>query len=180
MQKRWIEFSVGIFFLLGIVAFAMLAIRVSGLSQIYSLGESYVITADFDNIGGLKPRARVTMAGVTIGRVDAISFDPTNFVAKVTIDINEKINHIPNDSKASILTAGLLGDNYIGLTPGFSDNYLKSGDHIPVDDTEGAVVLEQLVQKFLSTQASGLGPAEGEGSEHHKANKLNELKKEGT
>lgn len=156
LHKRTIEIAVGIFFLLGIAAFAMLAIKVSGLTEIYVSGETYQITADFDNVGGLKPRARVTMAGVTIGRVIAIDFNPKLYVAHVTLDIDKKVDNIPNDTKAGILTAGLLGDNYIGLTPGFSDQFFKDGDNISENDTNGAIVLEQLVEKFLSGQASGL------------------------
>ncbi len=156
LQKRTIEIAVGIFFLLGIAAFALLAIKVSGLSNIFTTDEAYQITADFDNIGGLKPRARVTMAGVTIGRVVAIKFNPEHFIAQVTLDIDKDVNNIPNDTKAGILTSGLLGDNYIGLNPGFSDQFFKSGDNISVNDTDGAIVLEQLVQKFLSGKASGL------------------------
>lgn len=174
MQKRTIEIAVGIFFLLGIAAFTMLAMKVSGLGSFYQFNEGYSLTAEFDNVGGLKPRARVTMAGVTIGRVVDINFDPKNYLAEVTITMNKNVNNIPNDSKASILTAGLLGDNYIGLTPGYSNDFLKAGDHIPVDDTEGAVVLEQLIQKFLSGQASGLSqsstPAESQLHDKPKGN----------
>ncbi len=156
MQKRTIEIAVGVFFLLGILAFAMLALQVSGISKIYNLKEGYKITADFENIGGLKPRARVTIAGVAVGRVVAINYDPKTYVARVTIVMDNNVNNIPDDTSASILTSGLLGDNYIGLSPGFSDNFYKEGDHIPVENTSKAVVLEELVSKFLSSQASGL------------------------
>lgn len=156
MQKRTIEIAVGVFFLLGILAFAMLALQVSGISKICSLKEGYKITADFENIGGLKPRARVTIAGVAVGRVVAINYDPKTYVARVTIFMDNNVNNIPDDTSASILTSGLLGDNYIGLSPGFSDHFYKEGDHIPVENTSKAVVLEELVSKFLSSQASGL------------------------
>lgn len=156
LQKRTIEIAVGTFFLLGIAAFAMLAIKVSGLSGLYTAVDTYTVTADFDNIGGLKPRARVTMAGVTIGRVVDIHFDPQTYVARVTLHIDDDVDHIPEDSRASILTSGLLGDNYIGLTAGFSDQFFKNNSHISANDTDGAIVLEQLVEKFLSGKASGL------------------------
>lgn len=156
MQKRTIEIAVGVFFLLGILAFAMLALQVSGISKIYNLKEGYKITADFENIGGLKPRARVTIAGVAVGRVVAINYDPKTYVARVTIVMDNNVNNIPDDTSASILTSGLLGDNYIGLSPGFSEHFYKEGDHIPVENTSKAVVLEELVSKFLSSQASGL------------------------
>ncbi len=156
MQKRTIEIAVGVFFLLGILAFAMLALQVSGISKMCALKEGYKITADFENIGGLKPRARVTIAGVAVGRVVGINYDPKTYVARVTIFIDNNVNNIPDDTSASILTSGLLGDNYIGLSPGFSEHFYKEGDHIPVENTSKAVVLEELVSKFLSSQASGL------------------------
>jgi phospholipid/cholesterol/gamma-HCH transport system substrate-binding protein len=156
MQKRTIEIAVGIFFLLGILAFAMLAIKVSGLNEFSYIEEGYTITAEFENIGGLKHRARVSIAGVAVGRVDAIQYDPKNYVAKVTMTIEKAVKNIPNDTTASILTSGLLGDNYIGLTPGFSNDFLKSGDNIPLENTNKAVVLEDLISKFFSSQASGL------------------------
>lgn len=155
MQRRTIEIAVGVFFLMGIAAFTLLAFRVSGLSDVYVAREGYTITADFENIGGLKPRARVTIAGVTVGRVISIDFDKKSYVARATIYLNDKVNNIPDDSNASILTAGLLGDNYIGLTPGFSTVFFKEGDHIGIDRTTKAVVLEELISKFLSGQASG-------------------------
>ena len=156
MQRRTIEIAVGIFFLLGIAAFIMLAIKVSGLSDVYVSREGYMITADFENVGGLKPRARVTIAGVPIGRVTSINFDKKDYIARVSIFIDDKINNLPEDSSATILTAGLLGDNYIGLTPGFSDKYFKNGDHIALESTNKAIILEELVSKFMSSTASGL------------------------
>lgn len=155
MQKRTIEIAVGIFFLLGIAAFAVMAIKVSGLSEIYN-ASGYTITAEFENIGGLKPRARVSIAGVAVGRVVSIDFDDKSYLAKVTLNIDNSVRNLPDDTSASILTAGLLGDNYIGLSPGFSDNFLKPGANIPLENTNKAVVLEELVSKFFAGQASGL------------------------
>ena len=155
MQKRTIEIAVGLFFLLGIAAFMMMAIKVSGLSEIY-VKDGYSIQAEFENIGGLKPRAKVSIAGVPVGRVVSIDFDDKKYLAQVTLLIDKSISNLPNDTTASILTAGLLGDNYIGLNPGFSTEYLKAGDNIPLENTNKAVVLEELVSKFFSSQASGV------------------------
>jgi phospholipid/cholesterol/gamma-HCH transport system substrate-binding protein len=155
-QKRGIEFAVGLFFLAGIIAFIMLSFKVSGLSNFASGNEGYVLTAEFENVGGLKPRARVSMAGVPIGRVVAIDFDRKYYVAHVRMVLDRKVNNIPNDSTASILTSGLLGDNYISLSPGYSEQFYKPNDNIPVERTTKAIVLEDLVSRFLSTKASGL------------------------
>lgn len=154
MQKQVVEFSVGVFFLLAIGALIVLALEVSGLSDIYQRKDGYMLTADFENVGGLKPKARVAMAGVSVGRVVAIDFDRTDYMARVTMRIDKNVNNLPEDTKASILTAGLLGDNYIGLTPGFSDQYFKAGSHIPLENTNRALVLEDLVSKFLAQKAS--------------------------
>jgi len=156
MQRQITEIIVGIFFLLGITALTVLAVKVSGLSTIYDFNKTYTISVEFENIGNLKPRARVTISGVTIGRVNTIDFDPHTYLAKVTLAIEARVNHIPNDTQASILTAGLLGDNYIGLTPGFSTDFFKEGSSIPVENTNKAIVLEELISKFVSSRASGL------------------------
>ncbi len=152
--SKAIEMAVGLFMLAGLAALAMLAITVSGLTQIYPQESGYIITVDFNNVGGLKPRAKVTIAGVPVGRVKSIALDQQEFVARVSISLQNKSYGIPDDSKASILTAGLLGDNYIGLTPGFSDTFLKEGGHIPVEDTNSALILEQLISRFVAGQAS--------------------------
>lgn len=156
MHKRSVEVAVGIFFILGILALAILALRVSGLSDFNALGKGYSITAEFENVGGLKPRARVSIAGVPVGRVVAIEFDRKYYVARVKMVINSEVNNIPSDSTASILTSGLLGDNYVGLSPGFSQDFYKSGDNIPAERTTRALVLEDLISRFLAGQASGL------------------------
>ena len=130
------------------------------MGQNLSFAEGYNITAEFENIGGLKPRARVTVAGVAVGRVTDIRFDPKGYLAKVFIRMDAPVNNIPDDSRASILTSGLLGDNYIVLTPGFSDQFFKAGDNIVVENTNKAIVLEELVSKFMANQASGLNDDE--------------------
>jgi len=112
MRKRTVEIAVGIFVILAGIALILLAIKVSGLSDIYEGNEGYYLTADFENVGGLKPRARVTIAGVQVGRVIRIDFDQSAFLARVTLFMNKNIDKLPDDSKASILTSGLLGDNF--------------------------------------------------------------------
>lgn len=155
MQRRMIEITVGIFFLMAIAALTMLAVRVSGLHDICQTQDGYELILEFENIGSLKTRAKVTMAGVQIGRVTRISFDKENYAAKVTVFIKKEMNNIPDDSQASILTAGLLGDNYIGFTPGQSMAFYKPDQLISTASTSSAVVLEELVAKFISGQASG-------------------------
>lgn len=156
MQKRTIEIIVGFFVLGGLAALLMLAVKVSGLTglDMFHEKDGYHITADFTNIGGLKTRSRVTLAGVPIGRVMHIELDQQNFIAKVTIVLDKRVNHIPTDSKLSILTAGLLGDNYLGVTPGFADASLEEGSHIGLASTDSALILEQLLSRFLAGQAS--------------------------
>jgi phospholipid/cholesterol/gamma-HCH transport system substrate-binding protein len=156
MHKRTVEIAVGIFVLLGMLALLMLAVKVSGLSDIYESNNGYKVTAEFTNIGGLKPRAKVSMAGVAIGRVLSIEFDKDTFYAKVHMMIEQKFNNIPEDSQASIMTAGLLGDNYLGITPGMDDAVLANGSVIEVGNTNQALVLEDLISKFFSSKASGL------------------------
>jgi len=156
MHRRVINLCVGLLFLFGIVAFIVLAFKVSGLSDFYTSHNGYTVTAEFANIGGLKPRARIAIAGVSVGRVIAIDFNKNDYVAQVKMFFDNSINNIPEDSRASILTSGLLGDNYVGLTPGFSDDFLKEGSRIPLENTSEAIVLESLLSKFFSSQASGL------------------------
>lgn len=156
MQNRIVEVTVGLFFLLGIGAFAVLALKVSGLADMRETHKTYTVTASFENVGGLKPRSRVVIAGVKIGRVSQIYFDPKDYVARVTFAIHKEVGNIPDDSRVSILTSGLLGENYLSLTPGFSTSYLKEGDHIPMENTNKAVVFEELVAQFLAGQTSGL------------------------
>lgn len=146
MRERTIEISVGIFMLAGILALLVLALKVSGLSN--SVGSNgYIISATFDNIGGLKPRAPVTIAGVRIGQVAGIELDRSTFKALVKIKIDKSDNTIPTDSSATILTEGLLGSNYISLTPGFEETFLKEGDRL--ENTHPALILENLIGQLL-------------------------------
>lgn len=155
MKLRTLEISVGIFVILGIVALLMLALQVSGLSDFYRDDIGYKVKAQFANIGGLKVRSKVTAAGVRIGRVTRIDLDPEEYLATVEMSIDPSVKTIPSDSKASILTAGLLGDNYIGIDPGFAEDYLAEGSLIDFTNTSSAVVLENLISKFVAGEASG-------------------------
>ncbi|PAV47693.1 outer membrane lipid asymmetry maintenance protein MlaD [Pseudomonas sp. HAR-UPW-AIA-41] len=146
MQIRTLEIGVGLFLLAGLLALLLLALRVSGLS-VSSAGETYKVYANFDNIAGLTVRAKVTMAGVTIGKVSAIDLDRDSYTGRVTMDIEKQVNNLPIDSTASILTAGLLGEKYIGISVGGEEEVLADGGQI--SDTQSALVLEDLIGKFL-------------------------------
>jgi len=127
-----------------------LALKVGNLTS-SNLGETYQVTAAFENIGGLKPRAPVKSAGVVIGRVDSIVFDPKDYEAKVTLKIDKRYQ-FPTDTFANIYTAGLLGEQYVGLEAGGEEAQLKAGDKI--QHTQDAVVLEKLISQFLYNKAS--------------------------
>jgi phospholipid/cholesterol/gamma-HCH transport system substrate-binding protein len=152
IRKSVIEIVVGLFMLAGIAALAMLAFKVSGLAGMMS-SHYYVVTADFDTIGSLKERAPITIAGVKVGQVGKIDLDRTTFQARVNLLINDRENNIPNDSSASILTQGLLGANYISITPGFSNMILKKGDKI--QNTRSALILENLIGQLLFSMQNG-------------------------
>ncbi len=155
MSRSKVDFWVGLFVLLGAVAVVFLALRAGNLGSV-SLGSSYAVTAQFNNVGGLKPRSAVRSAGVVIGRVEAIDFDDQTFQAVVTMRLREGVD-FPADSSASILTSGLLGEQYIGLDPGSDDKLLVAGDRITY--TQGAVVLENLISRFLYGMANNQGSA---------------------
>jgi phospholipid/cholesterol/gamma-HCH transport system substrate-binding protein len=151
MRTRMVEMAVGLFMVAGIAALFFLALKVSGLSEETSR-PSYRLYASFQNAGGLTVRAKVTMAGVVIGRVSEIVLDPKTLKAKVALDVYNDVKSIDSDSVASILTSGLLGEKYIGVVPGAGDTYLKNGDEI--EQTQSALVLEDLIGKFLSSMAN--------------------------
>ncbi|MDG9923789.1 MULTISPECIES: outer membrane lipid asymmetry maintenance protein MlaD [unclassified Pseudomonas] len=146
MQSRSLEIGVGLFLLAGLLALLLLALRVSGLSA-GSAGDTYKLYANFDNIAGLTVRAKVTMAGVTIGKVTAIDLDRDSYTGRVTMELEKRVDNLPLDSTASILTAGLLGEKYIGISVGGEEDLLKDGSTI--HDTQSALVLEDLIGKFL-------------------------------
>jgi len=153
MRVRLVEFSVGVLVVLGGLAFAILTLNVSGASNLFHTTEGYAINIEFDNIGGLKVRSKVAIAGVSIGRVTNIELDPVTYNARVTVKINKVNNNIPTDSRATIMTAGLLGDNYIGISPGFENSYLRDNDSISAENTDSAVILEELISKFVTKEA---------------------------
>jgi phospholipid/cholesterol/gamma-HCH transport system substrate-binding protein len=153
MGKKSIETLVGFFVLLGMLGLVFLAMKAANLGSVGG-GDTYSVQARFDNIGGLKPRAPVRAAGVTVGRVKSISLDAKTFQGVVTLDI-DKGYAFPKDTAAKILTAGLLGDQYIGLEPGGDDKNLASGETIA--QTQSAVVLENLIGQFLTSKADSAG-----------------------
>ncbi|HUW98503.1 MAG TPA: outer membrane lipid asymmetry maintenance protein MlaD [Acidiferrobacter sp.] len=144
-----VEFAVGLFVVAGLLALAMLALKVGNV-HVLGNGASYSVTADFTNIGSLKPEAPVTVAGVRVGQVAHIAVDPVSYRAVVTLNILDKYR-FPIDSSASIVTAGLLGEQYISLDPGGSQRNLKNGDKIQV--TQSAIILEQIISQLLYSKA---------------------------
>jgi phospholipid/cholesterol/gamma-HCH transport system substrate-binding protein len=157
-NTRSLEIGTGLFVALGFAALAFLTTQLPGTSLKLSGNDaSYAVTARFDNVGDLKPGSPVTMAGVRIGRVESIRFDPKDYKAAVTLRIENQYSQIPEDSDASIQTAGLLGGKYIGIGPGGSETFLKEGGQI--EFTQSAIVLESLVNKFFANMASK-GPEE--------------------
>ncbi|MCI5063168.1 MAG: outer membrane lipid asymmetry maintenance protein MlaD [Algiphilus sp.] len=139
---------VGLFFVLGVAAVFLLTFRVAGLDS-GGPEEGYTVTADFNNIGGLRSGSAVTLSGVRIGRVSNIAIDDTTFAARVTMKIHAEYDNLPADSGASILTSGLLGEQYIGINPGGAMESLQDGDRLPL--TQDALVLENLVGRVLES-----------------------------
>ena len=149
-KTRQIEILVGAFMAAGFVALFFLAMQVSNLGTV-NTGGSYKVIARFDNIGGLKVKSPVTMAGVEVGRVVDIYYDPKDFRAVAVLGIYSQYDRIPDDTFAKILTAGLLGEQYIGLDPGGSEDLLKEGSEIAV--TQSALVLEEVIGQFIYGKA---------------------------
>lgn len=152
MNSRAIEILVGLFMLLFLGAMFVLSVKVSNLTSL-SGGEGYTLIAKFENIGGLKPRAPVSASGVRVGQVSSISYDAETFEANVTLTINEEFDSFPLDTTASIYTAGLLGEQYIGLDPGAEDDVLQDSDEITL--TQSALVLERLIGQVLFSRSGG-------------------------
>ena len=145
-QTRAVELGTGLFVLLGLSALFFLTTQTTG-NTTFSSGDTYEVTANFDNVGSLKVRAPVSMSGVTIGRVTAINFDSVSLQAKVTFVIDQEFDQIPDDSDAAIQTSGMLGSQYIGLQAGGSETSLADGSEI--EFTQSAIVLENLISKYL-------------------------------
>lgn len=150
MHSRSVQIWVGLFVVVGMAALLMLSMKVSNISA-FTETEGFEVTANFANIGGLKVRSPVTMAGVVVGRVAKIGFDRHSYEAVVTLNIQNAYDNIPEDTSASIFTAGLLGEQYIGLDAGGAEEVLKAGSHLQL--TQSAVVLEQIIGQFLVSQA---------------------------
>jgi phospholipid/cholesterol/gamma-HCH transport system substrate-binding protein len=150
-QTRAVEVGTGLFVLFGVGALFFLTTQTTGGDN-FSAEETYQIEARFENVGSLKSRAPVSMSGVTIGRIKDVSFDAESLEAVVVFVIDSQYDQIPDDSDASILTAGLLGSQYIALQAGGSDSYLENGSEIMF--TQSAIVLENLIGKYLFNRDS--------------------------
>lgn len=158
MDRTTIDLWVGVFVALGVAALLGLAIKVGNFTS-NSLGDTYTVTAAFENIGGLKRQAPIKSAGVVVGRVDDISFDTKSYEAIVTLKIDQRYP-FPKDTFANIYTAGLLGEQYLGLEAGGEEESLKNGDRI--QQTQDAVVLEKMISQFLYSKASETEPKKAE------------------
>lgn len=151
MERTVLDLWVGIFVAAGIAALLVLALKVGNASTTFNVGDTYRVIAEFDNIGSLKVRAPVKSAGVVVGRVDDIQFDSKKFAARVTMRIDKRYQ-FPKDTSVSILTSGLLGEQYLGLEAGGDNAMLKDGDTLKI--TQSAVVLEKLIGQFLYNKAA--------------------------
>jgi phospholipid/cholesterol/gamma-HCH transport system substrate-binding protein len=152
MKRQFVEIIVGLFVIAGVVALLFLSLKVSNLNSV-AVTDPYQVNARFDNIGSLKVRAPVTMAGVKIGRVNEIRLDSSSYQAEVVMDISGEYKNLPVDSSASINTQGLLGEQFVSLEPGGQQEYLANGDHIRL--TQSAVVLENLIGELLFSNSQG-------------------------
>ena len=155
MQSSKYDAWVGVFVVLGGAALLFLALKAGNLLSL-NFDPTYQVSANFDNIGGLKAHAAVKSAGVVVGRVESITFDDKSFQAKAVLNLNKNFA-FPKDTMAKILTSGLLGEQYIGLEPGADEKNLAEGDKVKL--TQSAVVLENLISQFLSSKAADAGSA---------------------
>ena len=153
MQRSKNDVWVGLFVLIGAVAILFLALQSANLLSL-SFQKTYQVTAKFDNVGGLKPKAAVRSAGVVVGRVEKMVFDDKTFQARVTLALESRYV-FPKDSSLKILTSGLLGEQYLGMEPGADDKVLAAGDTI--SSTQSALVLESLISQFLFSKAADSG-----------------------
>jgi phospholipid/cholesterol/gamma-HCH transport system substrate-binding protein len=150
MQRKNLDVWVGLFIVVGVAALMFLALKAGNMNSL-SWGKTYAISAKFDNIGSLRPQAPVKAAGVVVGRVGEIKFDDKSYQALVTLNMEEGYK-FPKDSSAKILTAGLLGEQYVGIEAGGDTNNLGAGDRIP--RTQSAAVLEDLINQFIYSKAA--------------------------
>lgn len=153
MKRTTVDLWVGVFVTAGLVALLTLALKVGNATSV-SASDGYIVFGQFENIGGLKPRAPVKSAGVVVGRIVSIAFDDQRFTARVTMRIDKRYS-FPKDTSASILTSGLLGEQYVGLDAGGDTTNLKEGDELKL--TQSAVVLEKLIGQFLYGKAADGG-----------------------
>ncbi|WP_116808537.1 outer membrane lipid asymmetry maintenance protein MlaD [Steroidobacter cummioxidans] len=160
---RTVEISTGLFVLLGFAALFFMVTQITN-RELSVDGGSYMVTAQFENIGSLKPGAAVSMAGVTVGRVDSISYDQNVYKAVVKMRIASSYNRIPSDSDAAIMTSGLLGGQYVGITAGGSDEFLKQGDRIEL--VQDALVLENLINQLVASFMSKRDDQSGSGGQN--------------
>ena len=167
MQQNKSDVWVGMFVLIGVLALVFLALQSANLLSL-NFEKTYAVTARFDNIGGLKPKAAVKSAGVVVGRVENITFNDQTFQADVQLNMQNRFA-VPKDSSLKILTSGLLGDQYIGIEPGASEENLKGGDRLT--STQSAVVLENLIGQFLYGRAEQGGADSGDAATNAGANK---------
>ncbi len=144
-SSHQIELTAGLFMILAIAGLIFLAMQATDRGAV--AGGTYELIAEFSNVGGLRPRATVSLGGVRIGQVERIDLDPISFDARVTMRISERYDELPDDTSASIVTAGILGDQYVSLEPGGSPDFLGDGDRILL--TNSALVLEQLISRFM-------------------------------
>lgn len=151
-RERLLEITVGMFVAAGLAGLLVLALQVSNLGSLIE-NNGYQISANFDNIGGLKVRAPVTVSGVKIGKVAAINYNDEDFEAVVIMEISDRFRRFPVDTSAMIYTSGLLGEQYIALDPGGDDDVLVDGSHLSM--TQSALVLENMIGQFLFKQAEG-------------------------
>ncbi|WP_198266277.1 outer membrane lipid asymmetry maintenance protein MlaD [sulfur-oxidizing endosymbiont of Gigantopelta aegis] len=150
-NSKILEVSVGVFVAVGIAALLVLAVNVSNIGA-FNAGQQYTVSANFDNISGLKERSAVAIAGVTVGRVSSITVDPITFEAVVVMTIDANFDEVPVDSSVGIYTAGLLGEKYVGIEPGGAPDYLEEGSVFRL--TQSSIVLEKLISQFLFSQGS--------------------------
>jgi phospholipid/cholesterol/gamma-HCH transport system substrate-binding protein len=151
MDRTLLDAWVGIFVVVGIGALFVLALKVGNASTTFNMRQTYQVFAEFENIGGLKVRAPVKSSGVVVGRVHAINLDAKKYVARVTLMLDRRYE-FPRDTSVSILTSGLLGEQYLGLEAGGDSELLKEGDTAQL--TQSAVVLEKLIGQFLYSKAA--------------------------
>lgn len=156
MERKTLEFCVGLFVLMGFVALLFVSLQAANLGNFSLNAQTYELKANFDNIGGLKARAPVKSAGVVVGRVKTIAFDPSTFQAHVVLNIDSQFK-FPADSSAQILTSGLLGEQYVGISAGGADDDMLPGARF--EQTQSAVVLENLISQFM-LQFAEKGPSD--------------------